>query len=327
MKNETYAKRADEGATDVINQYPTRVWRSEKHGPVECRSFPSLREFADVAITVGNNAHSHYRDESNTDDWGGGINASTAYRMATVDGWEPAKPGVDGFTVDMSALTMAEREAHTFEYRNDVTGSVPDIGLYLSGEPECMMDSYPIVKPVKSFVVRIVVPFGYRADVEAEWARQRGTAIIGLLDALTAAGYSLEIWGVSAQFANKRGKQIRRAYAVKIHDAADIYDPKMIAFGTGHPAMHRKLRFLAAEHENYQATGKTVEPDLRDLPLEAQEGATIVLPLLTGSNMHTFATQEGTVAWITEQVTAILNGELVNTVDYEAEQAEWSEAR
>src|ERR1041384_934490 len=75
------------------------------------------------------------------DEWQGGTWAE-ALRLA-VDGWPPALAEADVTVPELQDGAGLSHSVTMLEPVWDVTGSEVDVGAYLSGIPECMVDAVP----------------------------------------------------------------------------------------------------------------------------------------------------------------------------------------
>jgi len=180
-----------------------------------------------------------------------------------------------------------------------------------------MIRPFPIPLAKSGKVVRVVVPICTSGSVQQEHMRRRGAAVVSLIEAMSRAHYSVEVWAVLVINASNNK---RSAYAVKVQSAAENYDPAMVAFGVGHPGMLRHLGFVVEEHENEsfkRAYGigtsyghYPFDCVVEDLPKYAQNGPAIVLPMLDYKEVRKYETDEAIAKWIEEMVRKVESGEL-----------------
>lgn len=281
---------------------------------LECvRAWSSVPDFAESALSVaGTSRASRYVGEMPDfceTSW------ADTLTMAQGEGWNDAREEIQRVIAHTSALTDATVIGDDFTYRWDVSGCEADVSRYLSGEPENMMESILQKVAKRGKVARIVVPVTYSAYVPEAIASRRGAIIAALIDAMTTAHYSLEVWAVAAQHLPGASDH-RLAYAVKVKGAAEPYDPGMVAYGTGHPTMLRRLTFLCEEAEGPTARS-AIGPSkgvasyaarASDLPLQDQDGPSIILPVLDSRQMPWSGTDEDAARWIEATVQAIQEG-------------------
>lgn len=217
------------------------------------------------------------------------------------------------FAQRVAAQVVTERLATTFEPFRDVTGSQIDIATFLAGEPECMIEAAPIRHASRGRAVRIAVPVGYLADVDASLVLQRGAAVMALIEALAIAQHPLEVWATSRR-TSKSGKA-STACAVLVQPANAPMDAGRVMFALAHPAMLRRLIFSALECQGagfrrsfevkpnggYSGSRATRADDLPELP----GGTSIVLPLLvSGADWG----EAAAIRWVESTLTQIMEG-------------------
>jgi hypothetical protein len=221
--------------------------------------------------------------DSDDDGWSGGSFDQCVSLART--GWERELDAA--LDVAESAVELAERTHEVMratETVYDVCGDSVDMGRYMSGEPECMMD-WPL-QPTSAVgqVITLCASVAYSGAVEPETIRRRGQVIVALALALSRLGHAVELWIDSSVAAShnreSNGKHSRVRVLVK--GANDTLDPSRIMFAFAHPGVLRNLMFAVWDGfppeyredfgEESWARGYPVKP-LRDLP----EG-TIYLP-------------------------------------------------
>jgi hypothetical protein len=200
--------------------------------------FDSLWEMLDYANdnpTKGQSEHGTY-ENTETRDW------SDAYRLGK-DGWSATRPQVDEM---LEALRdrIGQRLDMSTVIRWDVAGGAVDVGRWCQGLPDHMLD-FPMVPTERmGKVVRLFVDYGASASYTAEFIRNRGVAILALIDTLKALGVSMEVWGETAVCG--RGDTVHTT-VTKLHDPANRLDIDELMFALGHPAMLRRVAFGVRE--------------------------------------------------------------------------------
>lgn len=259
----------------------------------------SWQEFVDRArapdtIRRGQGRH-------NTGDWAGAT-WQEALDLAT-HGWSRQVPEVHAAVEALRERVRNEVLTTALVPTWDVTGSEVDVGAYLSGEPECMVDAAPQRISTRGRVVTFLVPTGYANTTPHSSVHHRGLALTALCSAIIAAGHSVEIWSGLCVYLRRH----RYVSVARVISAAEPFDLGRLIFVLAHPAMLRRLwlgvwdsappsraRLMALN--NYGSPPYTCYPE--DLP----DGVTdpYVLPYLEGDapQWDTFATA---MAWC-EQV-------------------------
>lgn len=158
------------------------------------------------------------------------------------DGWHDVRPEVDKIFGDV-AMRIADRLESRFQTLHNYSGFSVDMGRYLQGDPECMLDYVPEEQQAMGRVVKVVVNLAARWDIPAETILKRGVAVVALLDTLHKLGVGIELWAEesisknSAKFSNR----------IKIHDSSQMLDINSVMFAVAHPAMLRRVIFSMQE--------------------------------------------------------------------------------
>jgi hypothetical protein len=200
-------------------------------------ALPPLRSWHDFLDAARAPETIHGSGRHGGDDWCGG-SWDEALRLA-VDGWSLALR-----EADVSVGALRERaglgvSAITLEPTWDVTGSEVDIGAYLAGVPECMVDAVPRRTSTRGRVVTFVVPATYLSTTPHVLVRNRGIALATLCAAIIGAGHSVEIWsGWSCMVGRDRHTAMARVIS-----AGEPLDVGRLVFAVAHPLMCRRLWF------------------------------------------------------------------------------------
>lgn len=259
------------------------------------------------------------RTKSNGLVWYGGWSFKKTLQRARGEGYSEALPEVEQLVSHVEKTVDTDRHISTFESRFDVAGAEVDMGRFLSGEPECMVESSPIRIARKGRCVRIVVPVAYSAFTDPAVVRARGAAIVALCDILARAQHPLEVWAVLA-CSGDAGKS-RYVPAVLVQAADQPLDMGRIMLALAHPSMFRRLGFSFGEHESvevrqhfgYHERGgygyPSWEAKASDLP--PADGETIVLPWLSGQGENDKWSKAQSVKWIEQQLDLLFGEEVV----------------
>lgn len=187
--------------------------------------------------------------------YGSGRNSETHWAGATFE--EAQRLGVDGWHVDLPDTDVAvgelreraglSRTVTALEPSWDVTGSEVDVGVYLSGVPECMVDAVPRSTSVRGRVVTFLVPATYSSSTPHHYIRNRGLALAALCSAIIEVGHSVEIWSGYAANLPRTG---RFSAVARVIAAGEPLDIGRLCFATAHPAMLRRLWFSVLDTED-----------------------------------------------------------------------------
>jgi hypothetical protein len=246
-------------------------------GKTRIMEFSSIAELASVAEDDHRNGHTAGRPA----DWAAASFAE-AVKMAR-DGW--ADELASAMEIAENAVTMADQEHMTESFNQpvwDVTGAQVDVGAYLAGTPECMID-YPLSTTSRvGRVITLVSSSIISSAISADTLIRRGRVITALALALSRLGHAVEIWSDSVGV--KDNKTLIQRTLIK--GVNDELDPAVIMFALGHPAFHRQL-VIPVRDKFTGAWGdmKSVPPSPRPADFKATypEGS-IFLPELRSSS-------------------------------------------
>lgn len=126
----------------------------------------------------------------------------------------------------------------------DVVGECPDVGAFLSGEPEHMVGFHLAEKEAR--ILRIVVNVSASCGVSKEAIMGRGAAVCAMVDAIEQSGTRTE---VCAAFSNQGEPGFTMAGYVVVKNADEPLNMDRVAFCLAHPSFMRRLEFRALELE------------------------------------------------------------------------------
>lgn len=213
------------------------------NGRILCDTYDSIAEYAEIS----------QRDRHPE---------NTPIRPATLalvrDGWNVDIP--EALNVASTAVEQAPRlmESANFAAHWDVTGCEVDVGAYLAGTPECMID-YPVQQTV-SFgrVVTIVSSMDANAGLGNGGYQARGRAATALAMAVSRLGYSVELWAdnfggdlwlsraemppeMYDRYCKRVTAEVYQRMLVK--GPNDSLDPAHVMYAFGHRSMLNELAF------------------------------------------------------------------------------------
>lgn len=128
-------------------------------------------------------------------------------------------------------------------------GSQVDVARFLSGEPECMMETVRARRaaPVLKIAVERCVPH----YVTAEEIRATGASVLAVVEALRTSGVPSEVWVTFSINTNysRDGGTYSLSEQVLVQEAGYALDLDRLAFWVGNPASFRRLAFALYEQE------------------------------------------------------------------------------
>ena len=264
--------------------------------------FDSLAEFVEHVNTSPaapgwggrrqSRATDHNRRKQGTLDW------SEALRLAN-SGWTGADERIAALSGKLTetVASLIERPA----WRLDVSGDALDVGLYLSGEPECWRTlEWQISEGFGRRIFRIIVPLGGTAVVTPNDFTWAGAAAVAAVECIERAGHGAEVWGYNT--GTTWGGPVLSA-RILLKPAEYPLDAPRLAFVCANVAFHRRLMFAFRESapEAYSRSfvgtyGRTEYPYLT----ESGEPNDITLPTPIAVNEYARAggAQEGLMRWL-----------------------------
>lgn len=209
-------------------------------------TYDSLEDFATVAkrhYDAGTGHDDLYRSFNGVDTF------EEAYSLSQL-GWQDAE--VEALRLVDSAIETveAEHEMDGFRASWEMSGGEVDVGAYLAGEPECMINYNLVQTPKSGRVITLCASMVVSCAVSTDAIKRRGYGIAALSFALMRMGFAVELWAdwtctSSTWRGGMSGIIVQR---VLIKGLNDEMDPAKIMFAYAHPAMLRAVGFNAA-HE------------------------------------------------------------------------------
>lgn len=147
----------------------------------------------------------------------------------------------------------------------DVSGDSVDIGRFLSGNPECMINRGKKGKPL----VTVVYNATQSAFVDEASVRGKGRAILTLVTSLEQSGYSVAVVAIIASTGSSRPDFIA---SIKIKDHSEYIDLAKLGYWLVSSSVGRRVGFRLKELSDPttqmtigRAYGRPVELESRDL--------------------------------------------------------------
>ena len=156
-------------------------------------------------------------------------------------GWEGGRQAVGRIALDQ---LVGRRPI--VESRLDFAGDEVDIGAYLHGEPEHMVD-YQVRQDTHGKQVMMYVNTSMASRVSSERIMQRGGALYAAIEALRTEGYSLGLTMVDSTKNNYFSHYAE--YQIPVVQPGEYLDIDTAAFCLAHPAFSRRGVLALNEHE------------------------------------------------------------------------------
>lgn len=198
--------------------------------------FPTFGDFISEMKRISDNGGGYYSHGGGQ--WAGADSLSEAVRICE-NGWNGGRKTVEDVMGRLQTSLKQMARDMVPQMVHDVAGAYPDMGLFMEGEPECMVQFVANDDQTVGQVCRILVDCGASSLYTAEWMQKRAGAVCALVQALTMVGKSVEVWIASAVTIGKKTHDT----TVCVHQAGKSLNVDDIAFALGHPAMLRQMIF------------------------------------------------------------------------------------
>lgn len=215
----------------------------------EAQSYHEVLEFTDAVVREGRglnqSSRTGRREFNGTSSWG-------EARKLAAEGWPEGLEKVSRMSENIGTIVGQFVKKQEPEYA--ISGSVVDVGRYMAGEPECMMDfREEITKGQGQRIVKISIDIGLSAGGSTEAIFNRGSAAIALIDALETSGLVAEVWAVVANGYNHGrgyGTVPPFFFTIPIKRAGEALELDRLAYVLCHASMYRRHVFCWQEGQN-----------------------------------------------------------------------------
>jgi hypothetical protein len=185
-------------------------------------------------------------------------------------------------------------------YRFDVTGDMFDVGLVVTGEPECWL--HPEPEPSKR-IISICVNISASCTISTKQIENMGAAVIALIDKLQEDPQNIVELTLAEGADNAEGDFKNVIHYIKIGMSPIPLND--VAFMLAHPSMLRRFMFAVMEKENnYGYMGNYGRPD--EAP-DMMDYEVYLGRSYSSDGMPVFDTVEGAAKWV-DSVLTRLNG-------------------
>ena len=207
------------------------------------------REFVSLSDLINfGRAHASHREDA---EWAGVRTFDEAETLAR-NGWHDIRDDIDRI-VDSIRNDLRETTADVWTARHDVTGAAVDVGAFLQGVPECMVEHNLTREASFGRVVVVNVNVGALADVSPDHIMKRGAAIVALIETLAILNHTVELWAEST--VTQAGNTV--TIHTRIKAEAEPLDVDAIMYCFAHPSMLRHLVFAARKRMTGSSNGMT----------------------------------------------------------------------
>jgi hypothetical protein len=203
-----------------------------------CENQPDLVDYFSERPT-----EKHSRRKEGDDGWAGTRSYEECQELAA-DGWPEGLGHVEEVRKKMNRIVASKIKAYHPRYAD--SGDEIDIGAFVEGDPEHWIEFQPEdTEGMGGKIVRVLVNVAVSCSVEKEVFIHRGAAVVGLLEALSNCGYSVELTLMSTTENDGTINQ----YEIPVKRSDEHLDGDRCSFMIIHPSILRRLVFAAKEQE------------------------------------------------------------------------------
>lgn len=170
-----------------------------------------------------------------------GTNSYSEAHSLAIKGWPEGRKVIDKLASQIDCTSRVLQPETVF----DVVGEVGiDVGLYLTGVPECVLDmrESDTLQASQGGIVRIWFNASAPGSAPHEAFIGRGAATQALIDALEASGRRVELtWCKANTVAENQPDTFLISVVIKRADEA--LQPDQLAFALTHPSANRRIGF------------------------------------------------------------------------------------
>jgi hypothetical protein len=206
---------------------------------VHRRNWESFADFVDDMRKPGDRGNES-SSVQNDEEWTGTKSYQHCLELAD-NGWPEGLKRMKKLMGDLRNIDT--HDAERFLPRFVEAGDEVDVGRYLSGEPENMMEYNIVHVPASGRVVKLLVNVAASCGISAEAMFLRGAAAVMLSDLLEQSGLRAEIVVASAG----RNGDAGVCYTVTVKRAEQPIELDRLAFMVACPSVFRRLMFRAYE--------------------------------------------------------------------------------
>lgn len=115
--------------------------------------------------------------------------------------------------------------AEEFTTIYDVSGDSVDVGRFLDGAPECMMDYVLEEKQGTGTVIEIAFPAAFLGNVRRTSAARYGVALASVIDALESQGYRVRLTGCATSWVSGLERHTEAGNLITVFPIKDASEP------------------------------------------------------------------------------------------------------
>lgn len=228
------------------------------------------------------------QDFTGTQSWDEAIKLAT---YGWPEGLKAVKRLADDLYTKVGVLIEREKTFHDF------SGSYVDVGRYVDGDPENMVEFEPCDALGPGNILKVVVSGSVSCGYTTDQIQRRGAAILALLDAIESTGARTEV--ILSTCTGSSGHCYESLVTIK--KANEPLSLDAIVFAVCHPSMARRLDFSAREMLPYAEAVKVDTYGGYGMPMDALVHGDVHIDGLYGHGDAPYAeSDEKAVKWVVD---------------------------
>lgn len=214
------------------------------------------------------------------------------------NGW---KKGADLISKSLEHV-HAIGKGYTFTPKSEVSGESVDIGKFLSGDPENMLE-WELVETTGKKVVDIYFNCVASASTDGQQLIRYGSVCLTVVDYLESIGVRVNLYSYFSTPLQRKDKMI----ICKLKGADEYLNLQSCAFGLCHPSMMRRFMFRIIElFEGWHQSGYGTQVEYGKTAMGIHEDSVIFQTLNRVGSYH-FSDQSGVDRYIKTRMPEVLN--------------------
>lgn len=239
------------------------------------------------------------KSEYGSKSWTGTNNFEEAVHLGR-EGWNDAINVIGKLVKKFDVIG----KGYTFSPIYDVSGESVDVGRYMTGEPECMLD-WEVKETTERKIVDIYYTFNACADVDFDQLMRYGASILAMIDYLESMNVRVNLYGFDYIYCKNNTCYLN---VIKLKAADEPLNIPVASFAMCNISMLRRLVFKWFEHKHHIFTsgyGSVLNATKKDL--ENENDHVVVLNNVSSLGIGNFKSDEATIAYIDLMIPRILN--------------------
>jgi len=188
--------------------------------------------------------------DKNHNEWAGTPNFETAIKLART-GWPKGLDKIRELKIQIDPIISKyfPKLDYSEELYSNIVGGAVNIGNYINGVPDCMINFKPNYESLKEgkILQRFIIGAGHISNINHDTIFNRGACIVSLVEAMLKFGWQLELW---YSHTVQKGNDNFYTSQILLKEFDQPADIDKLAFAFAHPSMLRRLIFSSEELES-----------------------------------------------------------------------------